>query len=54
MIFVGVDWAEAHHDVFAQGEDGKRLAGGRLPEGRRESLVSTASLAATPMTRVRW
>jgi transposase len=33
MIFVGVDWAEAHHDVFVQNEDGKRLAGGRLPEG---------------------
>ena len=33
MIFVGVDWAEAHHDVFIQDEDGKRLAGGRLPEG---------------------
>lgn len=33
MIFVGVDWAEAHHDVFVMDEDGKRLAGGRLPEG---------------------
>ncbi len=33
MIFVGVDWAEAHHDVHVQDGDGKRLAGGRLPEG---------------------
>lgn len=33
MIFVGVDWAEAHHDVFVENEGGKRLAGGRLPEG---------------------
>jgi hypothetical protein len=33
VIFVGVDWAEAHHDVHVQNEDGKRLAGGRLPEG---------------------
>jgi hypothetical protein len=33
MIFVGVDWAEAHHDVYVQDQDGKRLAGGRLPEG---------------------
>ncbi|HTW06721.1 MAG TPA: transposase, partial [Acidimicrobiales bacterium] len=33
MIFVGVDWAEAHHDVFLQDEQGKRLGGGRLPEG---------------------
>jgi len=33
MIFVGVDWAEAHHDVYVENEDGKRLGGGRLPEG---------------------
>jgi len=33
VIFVGVDWAEAHHDVHVQDEDGRRLAGGRLPEG---------------------
>ena len=33
MIFVGVDWAEAHHDVHVQDADGRRLAGGRLPEG---------------------
>ena len=33
MIFVGVDWAEAHHDVHVQDENGRRLAGGRLSEG---------------------
>jgi hypothetical protein len=33
MIFVGVDWAEAHHDVHVQDESGKKLGGGRLPEG---------------------
>jgi transposase len=33
MIFVGVDWAEAHHDVYVMDEEAKRLAGGRLPEG---------------------
>jgi hypothetical protein len=33
MIFVGVDWAEAHHDVYVMDEDAKRLGGGRLPEG---------------------
>jgi transposase len=33
MIFVGVDWAEAHHDVHVEDGDGKRLGGGRLPEG---------------------
>jgi transposase len=33
MIFVGVDWAEAHHDVHVQDENGRRLGGGRLPGG---------------------
>ena len=32
-IFVGVDWAEAHHDVAVEDGDGKSLGGGRLPEG---------------------
>jgi len=39
MIFVGLDWAEAHHDVFVEGEDGKRLGGGRLPGVRGEPDV---------------
>jgi hypothetical protein len=33
MIFVGVDWTEAHHDVHVQSKDGRFLSGGRLPEG---------------------
>ena len=33
MIFVGVDWAEAHHDVHVADEEGRRLAKARLPEG---------------------
>ncbi len=33
MIFVGVDWAEAHHDVHVADADGRRLAKARLPEG---------------------
>ena len=33
MIFVGVDWAEAHHDVFVENETGERLAKRRIPEG---------------------
>jgi len=32
-VFVGDDWAEAHHDVYAEDEDGRRLAKARLPEG---------------------
>jgi transposase len=33
MIFVGVDWAEAHHDVHLADDEGRRLATARLPEG---------------------
>ena len=33
MIFVGDDWAEAHHDVHLMDVAGKRLASRRLPEG---------------------
>jgi transposase len=33
MIFVGDDWAEAHHDVYLMDEAGQRLASRRLPEG---------------------
>ena len=33
MIFVGDDWAEAHHDVCLMDEGGTKLAARRLPEG---------------------
>lgn len=33
MIFVGDDWAEAHHDVHVLNEAGERLTSRRLPEG---------------------
>ena len=33
MIFVGDDWAEAHHDVHLMDQHGTRLAQRRLPEG---------------------
>jgi transposase len=45
MIFVGVDWAEAHHDVHVQDENGKWLGGGRLPEGV-EGIARFHELAA--------
>lgn len=32
-VFVGDDWAEAHHDVHLMNDTGERLAGKRLPEG---------------------
>jgi transposase len=33
LIFVGIDWAEAHHDVCVLDEAGGVLAKGRLPDG---------------------
>ena len=46
QLFVGHDWAEAHHDVHVEDGDGKRLAKARLPEGiegvaRFHELVAT-------------
>ncbi|HEU0040800.1 MAG TPA: transposase [Jiangellaceae bacterium] len=32
-VFVGHDWAEAHHDVHVENEAGRRLVVARLPEG---------------------
>ena len=33
MLFVGDDWAEDHHDIEVQDENGRRLGRARLPEG---------------------
>ena len=33
MLFLGDDWAEAHHDIELVDESGRRLARRRLPEG---------------------
>jgi transposase len=45
LIFVGVDWAEAHHDVHVQDEQGRKLGGGRLSEGV-EGIARFHELAA--------
>jgi transposase len=33
VLFVGDDWAEAHHDIEIEDESGRVLARRRLPEG---------------------
>lgn len=33
MIYVGIDWAEAHHDVCVEDDPGEVLAKGRVPDG---------------------
>jgi transposase len=45
LIFAGVDWAESHHDVYVQDEQGRKLAGGRLAEGV-EGIARFHELAA--------
>lgn len=51
MLFIGDDWAEDHHDVELEDEDGRRLARARLPEGlegitRLHALVAEHAPAA--------
>jgi transposase len=45
VIFVGDDWAEAHHDVHVMDEAGNRLASRRFPEGL-EGLTALHELLA--------
>ena len=33
MIYVGIDWAEAHHDVCVENDRGEVLTKGRVPDG---------------------
>ncbi|MDT0277588.1 IS110 family transposase [Blastococcus goldschmidtiae] len=45
MLFLGNDWAEAHHDIELVDESGRRLARRRLPEGV-DGLAGLHSLIA--------
>lgn len=51
MIFLGIDWAEAHHDLCLLDEDGRVLATGRVPDGvdgvgRLHELVAQHAVGA--------
>jgi transposase len=51
VLFIGDDWAEDHHDVEIEDQDGRRLARARLPEGldgitRLHALVAEHAPAA--------
>jgi transposase len=48
LIWVGDDWAEDHHDVEIQGDDGRRLAHAR-PPGGLEGIVRLHALIAEHM-----
>jgi transposase len=45
VLFIGDDWAEAHHDVEIQDDAGRRLAKRRLPEGIEGLAVLHALVA---------
>src|SRR3954471_1562892 len=45
VLFIGDDWAEAHHDIELVDEDGRRLARRRLPEGVEGLAVLHALIA---------
>jgi transposase len=52
LIYLGVDWAEAHHDVCLLDEVGQALGKGRVPEGveglrRIHELVADHAVDAT-------
>jgi hypothetical protein len=47
MIFVGVDWAEAHHDLAVLDAEGVVLARGRVPEGL-EGVTRLHTMIADP------
>jgi transposase len=46
VIFVGDDWAEAHHDLYVMDQAGTRLASRRLPEGI-EGMAALHQLVAS-------
>jgi transposase len=48
VIWVGDDWAEDHHDVELLGDDGRRLARARLPEGL-DGIIRLHALIAEHM-----
>ncbi len=45
MLFIGDDWAEDHHDLEIEDQDGHRLARSRLPEGL-EGITGLHALVA--------
>lgn len=54
MIFLGIDWAEAHHDLCLLEEGGRMLAQGRIPTAWRASGGCTRWWQNTPPIPPRW
>jgi hypothetical protein len=47
VLFIGDDWAEDHHDLEREDQDGHRLARARLPEGL-EGITRLHALGRAP------
>ncbi len=50
LVFVGHDWAEDHHDIHVQDDDGRQLAAARLPEGVA-GVARFHDRSSTPLSR---
>jgi hypothetical protein len=50
VLFIGDDWAEAHHDIEIVDTEGRRLARRRLPEGV-DGLAALHALIADHLAR---
>jgi hypothetical protein len=54
MLFVGVDWAEAHHDVCAMDETGKVLGRKRIADSLTGLAELQVLLPSTQRSPTRW
>ena len=57
MWYVGIDWADQHHDVVVIDEHGKQLAKKRVAhsaEGLEELVNSSKGLGMSASTRITW
>ena len=51
MLFVGVDWAEDHHDVCVMADDGRVLGQRRVPDAERQRHAIRESQPRTAVER---
>jgi hypothetical protein len=56
VLFVGDDWAEAHHDIEIEDESGRVLVRRRLPEGLAgiTTLHERVTVVRTATSRPHW
>jgi hypothetical protein len=52
VLFLGDDWAEAHHDIEIEDEAGRVLARRRLPEGLEGITMDALAVLTVAPVRV--